>query len=404
MRPLASSASKPPSSRARESLVPSAGSPLVESILLSRHGAVAASGPDAGVAWHYGDPVAEQRALAEGRAVVDQSHLGVVTVTGPDRLTWLNSLSSQEVASLAPGVGTEFMILSPKGRVEHVASLVDDGETAWLITETAADLATFLDRMRFMLRVEVADVTAEWAALGEAVDRAGAEGEPVTWVDPWPGVTSGGTSYSVGQGGRERAWRLVLVPRATVDAEVDARLEAGWMLAGTWASEAERIAAHRPRAAAEIDDHSLPHEYDWLRTAVHLHKGCYRGQETVAKVHNVGRPPRRLTFLYLDGSAHVIPEAGAELTISGTDTVAGRITSVARDREDGPIALAVIKRSVDPAATLVALSEGGPIAATQEPIVDPSGFSVDRPPPPGPTMKGLLMGKGCTADGGDLPE
>jgi len=380
------------------------GSTNVTSILLARHGAVAASGPDAGVAWHYGDPVGEQKALAEGRAVVDQSHLGIVTVTGPDRLSWLNSLSTQEVGALAPGESAELMILSPQGRIEHVAGLVDDGNTAWLITETAAELATFLDRMRFMLRVEVADATAEWAALGEPVGRRAADGEPVTWLDPWPGVAVGGTSYSVGQAGRERAWRLVLVPRASLDAEIDARLEAGWVLAGTWAAEAERVEAHRPRAATEVDDHSLPHEYDWLRTAVHLHKGCYRGQETVAKVHNVGRPPRRLTFLYLDGSSHILPEAGAPLTIAGTDTVAGRITSVARDREDGPIALAVIKRSVDPSATLLAASEGGDIAASQEPIVDPSGFSVDRPPPPGPTMKGLLMGKGCAADGGDVPD
>ncbi len=186
-----------------------AGSPVVESSLLSRPGAVAGSAPDAGVAWHYGDPVGEQLALQQGRAVVDQSHLGVITVTGPDRLTWLNSLCSQEVGSLVPGESTEFMILSPQGRIEHVAGLVDDGETAWLITETAPGLAAFLDRMRFMLRVEVADVTADWAALGEPVSRPAAAGEPVTWVDPWPAISEGGTSYSVGQTGRPRAWRLV---------------------------------------------------------------------------------------------------------------------------------------------------------------------------------------------------
>ena len=375
------------------------------SVLLARPGAVEASGADAGIAWHYGDPVGEQRALADGRAVVDQSQLGVVTVTGPDRLTWLNSLCTQEVAALAPGVSTEIMILSPQGRIEHVAGLVDDGETAWLITETPAALATFLDRMRFMLRVEVADATTEWAALGEPIARPATDGEPVTWVDPWPNVSTGGTTYATGEfSGRERPWRLVLVPRADVDAQVDARLASGWSLAGTWAAEADRVSAHRPRAATEVDELSLPHEYDWLRTAVHLHKGCYRGQETVAKVHNVGRPPRRLTFLYLDGSSHILPEVGAELTIAGTNSPAGRITSVARDRDAGPIALALIKRSVDPAATLVAESGGGLIAANQEPIVDPSGFSVDRPPPRGPTMKGLLMGKGCAADGGDLPE
>src|SRR5690606_36599480 len=143
--PVASLASSP-----RESPMADSGSPHMTSALLTRHGAVEASGPDAGVAWHYGDPVAEQRALAGGRAVVDQSHLGVVTVTGPDRLSWLTSLSSQEVAELAPNVSTELMILTPQGRIEHVAGLVDDGETAWLITETAPALAAYLDRMRFM--------------------------------------------------------------------------------------------------------------------------------------------------------------------------------------------------------------------------------------------------------------
>ena len=355
---------------------------------------------------HYGDPIGEQRPLASGDAVVDLSDRDVVTITGPDRLSWLDSLTSQAIATLAPGTSAETMLLDPTGRIEYVARVVDDGTTTWLLMDagTGSGFAAFLDRMRFMLRVEVADVSAEWAAIGETVSRAATEGEPVTWVDPWPGVTDGGTSYSVGAVARTRPWRLVLVPRASLDAEADSRLAAGWTLAGTWAAEAERVEAHRPRAATEVDDHSLPHEYDWLRTAVHLHKGCYRGQETVAKVHNVGRPPRRLTFLYLDGSSHVLPEAGAVLTVSGSDSPAGRITSVARDREDGPIALALIKRSVDPSATLLAASDGGPISATQEPIVDPSGFSVDRPPPVGPTMKGLLMGKRCAVDGGDMPD
>ncbi|MDE0572254.1 folate-binding protein [Demequina sp. B12] len=375
--------------------------------LLSRHGAVEAAGPDAGVAWHYGDPTAEQRALEAGRAVVDQSHLGIISVTGPDRLSWLDSLTTQQVAGLAPGESSELMILSPQGRIEHVAGIVDDGETAWLISETAPALATFLDRMRFMLRVEVADVTEQWAALGEAVANPATDGEPVTWVDPWPGISVGGTTYaadpSAAHAGADRAWRLVLVPRTTLEAEVDARLASGWTLAGTWASEAERIAAHRPRAITEVDDTTLPHELDWLRTSVHLHKGCYRGQETVAKVHNVGRPPRRLTMLHLDGSAHAVPDLGAVVTIGEDDKPAGRITSVARHHEYGPIALAVLKRSVDPSAVLTVPSDGGPLSASQELIVNADGFSADRPPKPGPTMKGLLMGKGCAADGGDLP-
>ncbi|MFV0286311.1 MAG: YgfZ/GcvT domain-containing protein [Demequina sp.] len=376
--------------------------------VLARHGAVPDAAADAAVAWHYGDPTAEQRALQAGRAVVDQSHLGIVTVTGPDRLSWLDSLSTQAVGRLAPGQSSELMILSPQGRIEHVAGAVDDGETVWLITETAEGLATFLDRMRFMLRVEVADVTAEWAALGEAVRAPAAEGEPVTWVDPWPGIVEGGTTYAADPSahpGVERAWRLVIVPRSTLDAQIDERLEAGWTLAGTWAAEAERIAAYRPRAVYEVDATTLPHELDWLRTAVHLHKGCYRGQETVAKVHNVGRPPRRLTLLHLDGSAHTLPERGASVTLGEGDDAkeVGHITSVARHHEYGPIALAVLKRSTDPAATLAVPSDGGVLAASQELIVNADGFSADRPPKPGPTMKGLLLGKGCAADGGDMP-
>jgi folate-binding protein YgfZ len=384
-------------------------SSTLTSPLLLRHGAVPDTGADAGVAWHYGDPAAEQRALAAGRAVVDQSHLGIVSVTGPDRLTWLNSLSTQEVAALAPGVSTELMILSPQGRIEHVASVVDDGETAWLITETPDGLSTYLDRMRFMLRVEVADVTADWAAIGEAISAPAADGEPVTWVDPWPHIATGGTTYAADTSehpGDERAWRLVLVPRTELEGQINERLDAGWSLAGTWATEAARIAAYRPRASHEVDETTLPHELDWLRTAVHLHKGCYRGQETVAKVHNVGRPPRRLTMLHLDGSSHSIPELGAPVMMGdGEDAKqAGRITSVGRHYEYGPVALAMIKRSVDPSSVLNVPTDGGDVAANQELIVNADGFSVDRPAKPGPTMKGLLMGKGCTADGGDLPE
>jgi folate-binding protein YgfZ len=297
------------------------------------------------------------------------------------------------------------MILSPQGRIEHVAAAVDDGQTTWLITETPAALATFLDRMRFMLRVEVADATAQWAALGEPIDAPARPGEPVTWVDDWPRIREGGTSYATGDDPASRPWRLVLVPRGEVDAAVDARLASGWMLAGTWASEALRIAAHRPRAATEVDELSLPHEYDWLRTAVHLHKGCYRGQETVAKVHNVGRPPRRLTLLHLDGSGAALPEPGAAVSIGSGEGAreAGHVTSAARHHELGPIALAVLKRSTDPAATLAVATDSGSITASQEVIVNADGFSTDRPPAPGPTMKGLLMGKGCAADGGDLP-
>ena len=369
--------------------------------LLHRSGAVAATGIDAGVAWHYGDPVAEQRALARGGAVVDQSHLGIVRVSGPDRLGWLHSVTSQDLENLEPRRSTELFVLSPQGRMEHAAGVVDDGEATWLITEraNAAGLAAWLDRMKFMMRVEIEDLTGSYAAIGEAVDAEGTEDEPVTWRDAWPHVTGGGTRYGPPDErhpGTERSWRLVLVPADTLADEVAAREASGWRLAGTWAAEAERVEAWRPRFGREVDDRAIPHELDWLRTAVHLAKGCYRGQETIARVHNLGRPPRRLAFLHLDGSGHVIPEAGAEIRVrpageTSDDTspaarpgkVVGTLTSVARHHELGPIGLALLKRNVPEDAELLVTSAAGDdvieVAATQETIVPGEGMSVDRP-------------------------
>lgn len=362
--------------------------------LLGRSGAVAATaGPDAGVAWHYGDPTAEQRALERGAGVVDLSHLGVVTVAGPDRLGWLHNITSQHIAMLPARASTETLVLSPHGHVEFAAGVVDDGERTWLLTEGAAApaLAAWLDSMRFMLRVEVADVTADWAALGEPVAAEGAEGEPVTWYDRWPHLTDGGTRYgpaSDAHPGGDRAWRVVLVPRGDLAAEVAARESAGWRLAGTWASEALRVAAWRPRPAFEVDHRTIPHELDWLRTAVHLHKGCYRGQETIARVHNLGRPPRRLTMLHLDGSGHLVPVPGAEVH-DAVGRPVGHVTSVARHHEQGPIALAVLKRSLPEDAPLTVVCDGGDVAAAQEAIVPAEGTSADRPVARGPVARGL---------------
>ncbi|WP_029252858.1 YgfZ/GcvT domain-containing protein [Paraoerskovia marina] len=362
--------------------------------LLDRPGAVPAAGPDTGVAWHYGDPTAEQRALERGGAVVDQSHLGVVRVAGPDRLSWLHSITSQHLQDLAPRTSTELLVLSPQGRVEHAAGVVDDGEATWLVTEGshAADLAAWLDRMKFMMRVEITDLSAELAVIGEPVDAEGIDGEPVTWRDPWPAVAAGGTRYGPPADehpGAERAWRLVLVPRAELVDAVAAREAAGWQLAGTWASEAERVVAWRPRLGVDVDDRTIPHELDWLRTAVHLQKGCYRGQESVARVHNLGRPPRRLTMLHLDGSGHLLPEPGAEIRADEGGRALGAVTSVARHHELGPVALAVLKRSAPSDAELLVDCDGGAVSAAQEQVVPGDGVSVDRPAARRPVARGV---------------
>ncbi|MDJ0355922.1 glycine cleavage T C-terminal barrel domain-containing protein [Paenarthrobacter sp. PH39-S1] len=354
------------------------------STLLRRPGAVEAGGLDAGVAAHYGDPYREQRLLAgvhvaaaQGKnltAVVDLSHRGVVTVSGPDRLSWLNTLSSAQLTDLAPGVSTELLLLSIQGRIEHDVRVLDDGATTWLIVEAAeaAPLAAWLTGMRFMLRVEVADVSGLWAVAG-TVNPVTEWSERLCWRDPWPHIAPGGFAYTAvpeeSHPGLDRSWFEYLIPMADLDAAVGVR-----PLAGSWAAEALRIAAWRPRLGAETDDKTIPHELDLLRTAVHLAKGCYKGQETVARVHNLGHPPRRLVFLQLDGSQHTLPAAGSAVLLG--ERQVGTVTSVAQHFEMGPIALAVIKRTVDPAAELTVLDAGEKYVAAQETIVAPDAGQV----------------------------
>ena len=343
---------------------PAPAAPGQLSPLLRRPGAVAGEGTAAGVAAHYGDPGREQRLLTEGLAVVDLSHREVVRIEGPDRRRWLHSITSQHLSDLAPGESAETLVLSPKGHIEHDLHLVDDGEAMWITLEpgTSAALVDWLERMRFLLDVRVADVSADYAVLGEPTRAPGLEGEPVTWVDPWPGPVGDTASYSDvdPHPGLERPWRELIVPRAQLEAVVGDR-----PLAGLWAAQALRVAAWRPQLGAETDHRTIAHELDWLRTAVHLHKGCYRGQETIARVYNLGRPPRRLVFCHLDGSGHVLPDAQTPLTLDGRPV--GRLTSVARHFEEGPIALGVVKRNIP----LDAVLDAGGVAVAQTAIVTP---------------------------------
>jgi folate-binding protein YgfZ len=347
--------------------------------MLSRPGAVEATGADAGVAAHYGDPIGEQRALLAGTAIVDLSNRGVVTVTGEDRLSWLDSVTSQVLARLEPGGSAEALLLDPTGRIEHALRVLDDGVTTWLLVDAgeAPALIAWLESMRFLLRVEVADRTAEYATIGSfgelELPAAAPNGVALVWVDPWREVAPGGHQYAAADEGpyAEWTWREALVDR-------DALGELAHPLAGTLALEALRIAARRPRFATEVDERTIPHELDWLRSAVHLTKGCYRGQETVAKVHNLGHPPRRLVLLDLDGSDGVLPAPGSEVSLG--DRVVGRITTSARHLERGPIALAVVKRSTDPDAVLSVAADGLAIAAAQEVIVPPDAGATANVP------------------------
>ena len=343
--------------------------PATASPLLDLPGACPApeGSRDAGVPWHYGDPHGEQRLLLRGEGWVDLSHRGVVTITGPDRLSWLHSLTTQHVEALAPGASALDLILSPHGHVEHELHVVDDGVTTWITVEPgeAAELVPYLEKMRFLLRVEVADVSADFAVVGEPV-HAPVERRP-TYLSPSvfsrlePDDAASLRYVPV----RPGVWavREVVVPRAELSAYVDGRPGAG-----TWAWEALRVAAGVPRLGFETDHRTIPQEVGWVPSAVHLDKGCYRGQETVARVHNLGRPPRRLVLLHLDGSAARTPVAGDPVLLDGREV--GSLTSVALHAELGPVALAVVKRSVPlDSVLLVGPEESGVVAASQENVV-----------------------------------
>ena len=291
-------------------------------------------GPDKGAVWHFGEPVKEQRALEAGSAWADLSHLNIVAVTGEDRLKWLHDLTTQFVSDLQPGVWMPSMILDAQGHVEFQFNLVDDGTTTYLILDPGyvEKLVEYLTKMKFMLRVDVRDASSEYVVL-RAPGIADAIGGP-----------------------------FALVPRNEVE-QMKETFGGVATQVGTWALDAERVAKGRPRIGFETDHKSIPNELGVLNTAVHMKKGCYRGQETVAKIFNLGNPPRRLVMLHLDGSDVGFPAAGTKVENDGV--VVGFVGTVARHHELGTIALAIVKRNTPTDATLTI--DG--IPANQEVIV-----------------------------------
>jgi tRNA-modifying protein YgfZ len=333
---------------------------------MSTESAVLATGRDAGVPWHYGDPLREQRVLTTGAGVIDRSNRDVLAVPGQDRLGWLHTICSQHVTSLADGDSTEALVLSPHGHVEQHWQMTELDSTVWLDTEpgAAAEVLGYLHKMQFLKRVEPADVSEGWAVLslvGPATATVLALAglpvpEPVGRAAPIPG---GGFV-------RRMAWPSpdaadLLVPRARAAGVLAALVGAGAQHVGLWAFEAMRVEARRPRLGQETDHRTIPHEVGWIGTAVHLDKGCYRGQETVARVQNLGRPPRRLVMLHLGGESDELPDPGTPVELDGRTI--GFLGTAVQHFELGPVALAVIKRSIPQDATLQVAGQ----AAAQDP-------------------------------------
>ncbi|RIJ71165.1 folate-binding protein [Nakamurella silvestris] len=345
---------------------------MTASPLLHLPGAVAASGIDEGIAWHYGDPIGEQRKADSAAAFIDRSNRGLITVSGPDRHDWLNKITSQLLDPFAEGDAVQALVLSAQGHVEHHFGVTEVNEVMYLDTEpgTRDSLLKYLEMMKFWAAVTI-EVVPDWGQVSVV-------GPKALTVLEGLGITDRVRAQVFGNGLVRPTARGfdVLLPLADLPALAGTLVTVGVAPAGTWADDALRIIRREPRLGVDTDEKTIPNEVNLLGSAVHLNKGCYRGQETVARVNNLGRPPRRLALLNLDGTQDVLPNPGDPVLTAEGRTV-GRVGTVAQHHEDGPIALALIKRTIQPGMPLLA---GGVDAQ-----VDPADAVLDS----GPASAGL---------------
>lgn len=297
---------------------------------------------------HFGNPLAEQRKLAEGNAIVLREDQLVIEVTGDEAKKWLHSLTSQNILNLKPGESTESLLLTPTGHIEFQLKIIATENSCLIIThqQSAESLISWLSKMIFRTKVVISQ--PEYLVVGVFRDL---ELDAPCYVDGFSQNPQGSVRYAA-----ERAdfpYREYLLSQLP-DIE----------RAGLMAFEALRIAAGRPEIS-DVDERSLPHEFDWLSSAVHLSKGCYRGQESVAKVHNLGHPPRRLIILHLEqGDVLAAPK---EAVFYG-EKQAGKVLAAALHYELGSIALALVSR-VTPYLDLEIAAGANRYVATQQVLV-----------------------------------
>ena len=402
----------------------------------------AADAPDGhqqhGVAWHYGNPLGEQRAFERSAGAVDRSHQRVLQISGADTLTWLNSLISQKIDALDPGSTTYGLILDAKGHIEHAFTIVQpqepsptraDEPSVYLISEpdTFDALQTYLTHMVFWSAVSVHEVdVALITVIGPdaptiMAQTFGSHRTPATPAATTPPDTlpDGTITFTDPLVGTEDSIHL-LVPRPALTDAFTALINAGAKPAGLMAYEAERVKAVIPEVHADLDDHTVPHEIEAFigtpanaptqratvddgptTSYVHLNKGCYRGQETVSRIHNLGRPPRLLVKLQVDGYSARRPEPGEAITYGKRKV--GRIGTVVDDCDEGPIALGLVKRSIVEKAIAGGATGGAPSSSATQTnalevdgttlAIDPDTTHLDEAPKAGRQAVDKLRGK-----------
>ncbi|NMO04430.1 folate-binding protein YgfZ [Gordonia sp. TBRC 11910] len=372
-------------------------SPILTSF--SSAGAVAAPRSDAtegtSVAWHFGDPFGEQRAATTTSAIIDRADRAVLELDGDERMSWLHTISSQFVADLADRRSAENLSLDLRGHVEEHFVLTDVDGVTWIDTEGphGPGLLDFLTKMVFWAKVtpvDRPDMTV-LTVIGPDV-RSGTVAELLEIPADAEVYDAGDLPELHHDQEPSGFWRLMppigegrtlpvvdlVIPRSDAASWWKAVVDAGATMSGTWTYEALRAAAVRPRIDVDTDERTIPHEVNWIggpdeHGAVHVNKGCYRGQETVARVHNLGKSPRQLVLLHLDGSDDHRPATGDPILAGGRSI--GRVGTVVDHYEFGPIALALVKRGVPVDTDLAISSEDASVTIPAR--IDPDSIAAD---------------------------
>lgn len=297
---------------------------------------------------HFGNPLLEQRKLLEGQAYVHRSDQSVIEIIGSEAKSWLHSLLSQNILNLEAGESTEALLLTVQAHVEHQLKIIATETGVFVITasQSVESLMAWLTKMIFRTKVELV-IREDLMVVGGFFSMPG-----ICWVDGFSNEPVSSVRYA-----QDRAsfdYREYLVEQLPQDREP----------AGLLAYHALRISAGRPEIT-DVDSRSLPHEFDWLSSAVHLSKGCYRGQEAVSKVHNLGHPPRRLIILNLENGDSL---AATDDKVFYQDKEVGSVRAGALHFEQGSIALALVNRNT-PYLDLAIEIGGQKVGATQQVLV-----------------------------------
>jgi len=288
------------------------------------------------------------RAAREGCGLIDRSERGRLALTGSGALEFLNGQVTNELEGLAPGEGRYAAFLTHKGKMlgdlRILATTGEDGGTELLLdTERPALQALFDMIRRFKVGYEVALhkrtlESGQLSLLGPlSCEVAGIEGLGAEEHANLPVDIEGTPALAV----RTAEGLDLICPSAETERLIGVLHLRGAVPVEEWAAETRRIEAGRPRYGIDLDETVIPQEAGLNERAVSFTKGCYVGQETVARLFYKGKPNRRLRGLRLSG----LTPAGAELRLG--DRVVGRLTSVADSPALGPIGLALVRREAE---------------------------------------------------------